>query len=198
MEIKMRALSLKDEIEVFVRWPAREEKSEVCAKKIVAYLSKLQRISGAFDNWMKYPKSSKNAKAQKTIQWQVFDEIEALLINGQSRKDYPKREVMRELGFSIHLWNQDSVGINVGIVIRCGIYTPVTVNSATLTIRKMKSAGISNDQLVETLSASVEFFQAADGWIQSTSHTDEFESAPVYFARFSNSEYQLSFPRKQT
>lgn len=156
-------------------WPPRKEAADSCAARLTRFVEALRPIDARFANWSLTARTKKAANVP-------LPEGAALAEYLRSRcmkwKDMP-REPIPDLGFTLAAWTGDVAGGSAGLMLTCGLYSPILVNSCSL--RRNGEFPMSRATLARIVESAADAFDAATALAGSQRRVDEH--GQLYAAR---------------
>jgi hypothetical protein len=130
---------MAEHFKIAAYWMARRETADVCVDRLCRFLADLEGCSPAFATWYALGRSRKGALKQQ-INVSDREYMLSALNKGRNKRD-ADGAVIDDLGFGVGFWNGGAGGSDVGLMIRCGLYSAKLVNAITIDLDDLPGAG---------------------------------------------------------
>lgn len=140
---------------IFLYWGPRKESLPYLVKRCISHFAALEQAGDPFSNWYKLGSSRKHALSRANVSIHNYENVEQLLIAGQSKTDVSPRIIIKELGYSVNLWNGDAGGFQANTSIRCGAHSLALSEDAQNVVSFEATAKRSIDFDVKSLFATL-------------------------------------------
>jgi hypothetical protein len=111
-------------------WKMRREEVGDCARRAELFFHMLARCDASLSQWYRSGRVARGSPGHP-VQVNYREELEELLLHGRIRTDLHK-QVVEELGFSLHVWNQRPDAKATKLDISCGGFTETVSNVCLL------------------------------------------------------------------
>jgi hypothetical protein len=112
-------------------WNARREDVDACARRTELFFALLARCDPSLGQWHRGGRAPRGSPGHR-VRVNDPEELRELLLQGRNRGDLTK-SVIEDLGFGLHVWNQEPDDQATRLMLRCGVYSPFSKNVCLLT-----------------------------------------------------------------
>jgi len=137
---------------VCVYWGPREESAEACAQRLRSYFDEIECEFPALNRWYEVGIPKKRQGSVGCASDYDLVRLTRLVAKGVNRYDVPPREIIKDLGFRIPLYDRRRGDTCTGLGIHCGCYSRWTTNSVVLNVASEPSAsGLDREDVIEKI-----------------------------------------------